>query len=169
MPIRPAKFGDVPRIVELLVEMHGKSRYDEVDEVDEGYSHKLIAQCVQRHGGTTDGGSLVYVAERDGVVEGMMVGTLDRTYHIGKKLRANDVFLYCSDRAFPADFMKLFGAYAQWALNNPRVVEVWGSWTDAVPGAERIEGLYQKHGFRRCGAVWSKTVYTPAMAEGVEA
>lgn len=154
--IRPAKFFDTVRIVDLMHEMHENSRYRDVDEIDDRYTHKLVSQCIQRHGFTNDGGALVMVAVRDQRVEGFMIGILDRVYHIGKKLAANDLFLYCSPKAHPTDFRKLFDAYVSWAMNNPKVAEIKASWTDAVPGAERIEGVYEARGFRYCGGIWTR-------------
>lgn len=165
--IRPAKFVDVPRIVELLTEMHAVSRYKDRVGVNHKVAHNLAAQCIQKHGGTHDGGSLVYVAERDGVVEGVMIGMLDRVYHIGDMLMANDVFLYCSPRAYPMDMPKLFDAYMQWAQENPRVYEIGASWTDVADGAERIEAMYERKGFRKAGAIWKRDVRT--QVEGIAA
>ena len=154
--IRGAKFYDTVRIVELLHEMHRKSRYRDVDHVDDKAAHRLITQAIHRHGGVHDGGALVMVSIKDQKVEGFLVGMLDRTYHIGKKLMAQDVFLYLSKKADPADLVRLMKAYLDWAGNNPKVVEIKASWTDALPEADRVEALYERMGFRRCGAIWCR-------------
>ena len=154
--IRPAKFTDIPRIVELLCEMQAASKYAGHVEVDEKKAHRLIAQCIHRHGHQHDGGSLAMVAVSDNRVEGLMVGILSPVYEIGTKLAATDVFLFCTDKADPKDFLRLFDAYMAWAGNNPKVFEIKASWTDAQKAASRIEALYEKKGFRRCGAIFEK-------------
>ena len=64
--IRPAKFVDTPRIVELLGQMHQESRYRDVDEVDPKAAHRLISHAIHRHGHEHEGGAFVMVAVRDG-------------------------------------------------------------------------------------------------------
>lgn len=154
--IRAAKFFDAVRIVELMHELHAKSRYKTLDAVDDKAAHRLVTHAIHRHGHLHDGGALVMVSVRDQRVEGFIIGMLDRTYHIGKKLMAQDVFLYLSKKADAADAVRLVKAYIDWATNNPKVIEVKLSWTDALPDAERIEQLYERLGFRRCGAIWSR-------------
>lgn len=156
--IRPAKFFDTIRIVELMHEMHEASRYKDIDEVSEKVAHRLVAQCIQRHGHEHAGGSLALVAVRDQKVEGFFVGMLDNLYNIGKSLMAQDIFLYCSDKADPRDFLRLLKAYVQWASGNPKVKEIRLSYTDAVEGAEKIGPIYEAFGFRPCGQIYERTV-----------
>ncbi len=166
--IRAAKFADVPRIVELMIEMQSVSKYRDVSDVDEREAHHLAASCIQRNGHTTSGGAWVQVVERDGVVEGFMIGLLDRVYHIGKKLTAIDLFLYCSPRAPKTAMPTLVNGYLAWAENNPRVATIKASWTDAVPGAERMSGLYARKGLTKIGEIFEKNVATP-VALGIAA
>ena len=165
MTLRAARFADIPRIVELMGEMHEASKYAELDTVDEQAAHRLIAQCVQRHGHKHDGGSFVTVIEKDGQIEGFVVGILDRVYHIGKHLSANDVFLFCSSKAAPASGLALFKAYLNWAMAIPKVRVIKASWTDAVPGAERMAQVYEKKGFTRTGEIFERVAMAPAELE----
>jgi hypothetical protein len=171
--IRPAKFFDIVRIIELLDEMHDVSIYRDRTEIDYKAAHRLMAQAIQRHGFTNDGGACVIVSVRDQKVEGFFVGMLDRVYHIGTKLRANDLFFYCSPRCHPSDATNMFRTYVEWASNNPKVIEIMASWTDTLYGAERVEALYSATGFRPCGGIWSRDVVHPepvqlVVLEGVE-
>lgn len=154
--IRPAKFVDTMRIVELMHEMHGKSRYRDIDKVNEKHAHRLIAQCIQRHGHAHAGGALVLVAVRDMKVEGFFVGMLDHLYHLGSKLMAQDVFLYTSAKADPLDFMRMLRAYVKWAEANPKVAEIKLSHTDAIEGADKLDMIYEGLGFRRCGHIFER-------------
>lgn len=154
--IRAAKFSDIPRIVDLLHEMHAASKYAGKVDVSRKAAHALMQQCVTRHGGLHEGGALVMVAEHDGQVEGFIVGMLDRVYHIGDRLASNDVYLYVTEAASKLDVRRLLDAYVEWAAGNPKVFEIRLSWTDTMEGAEKIGDLYKKMGFRRCGAIYER-------------
>lgn len=148
--IRTAKFADLPRLYELIVEMHGKSRYSGHVSVHEQTAKSLLMNAIRKHNGQHDGCTWVMVSENGGVVDGFIVGMLDRVYHIGTKLAAKDMFLY----ATAADAGALIDSFIDWAQRNPCVYEINLSWTDAVAGAERIEKLYERKGFTRCGAIF---------------
>lgn len=171
--IRPAKFFDTVRIVDLMHEMHERSCYAQLDVIDDRYAHKLVSNCIQRHGGSHDGAALVMVAVHDQKVEGFLIGILDRLYHLGTKLSANDLFLYTSKKCHPTDFVRLLETYISWAENNPKVGEIKLSWTDAVPGAERMGKMYEMKGFDYCGGIYSRLVNVPScevmMPEGADA
>jgi RimJ/RimL family protein N-acetyltransferase len=156
--IRPAKFVDIPRLVDLLCEMHAESRYAGKVEISRKAAHTLLQQCVTRHGGQHEGGALVMVAEHEGSVEGFMVGMLDRIYHVGDMLAAIDVYLYATAAAPKMTPRRLLDAYVAWASENPKVFEIRLSWTDTMEGAERIGAVYEKMGFRRCGAIYERAV-----------
>lgn len=152
--IRAAKFVDIPRIVELLEEMCAGSKYQGRAEVSPKAARALMQQCIQRHGGAHEGASFVAVAIRDQKVEGFVVGILDRVYHVTDKLAANDVFLYCSDKAASGDFLSLLKAYRDWAVANPKVIEVRTSWTNAMATGERMGPVYDRMGFSKVGEIY---------------
>lgn len=83
-----------------------------------------------------------------------MAGVLDRVYHIGDRLTANDVYLYVRPTARAAHSLQLIDAYLRWATGNPKVIEIKLSWTDALPGAARIGELYGRKGFHRIGEIY---------------
>jgi RimJ/RimL family protein N-acetyltransferase len=154
--IRPATFSEIPRLVDLLEEMCAESKYAGRVNVDRRAAGALLQQCVTRHNGKHEGGAWVMVDDRDGIAEGFMVGLLDRVYHIGDKLSAKDIYLHATKRAGQASALRLFRSYVDWAASNPKVIEINGSWTDALPGAERIALVYQKLGFRKCGEIFER-------------
>lgn len=156
--IRPARFADIPRLVDLLCMAHAASKYADRVGVSRKAAQALLQQAVQRHGGQHEGGSLVMVHERGGDLEGLFVGVLDRVYHIGDKLQANDMYLFVTPKAAKLAASRLLDAYVAWADGNPKVdrEDVKLSFTNALPGAERVESLYEKKGFRRCGAIYER-------------
>lgn len=154
--IRPARFTDITRITELVLEMHGRSRYAEVDEVDTKAVRSLLMQSIQRHGLKSPGGTCVFVDEPSDKIEGFVVGALDRLYHIGHKLMATDVFLYASERADLWAWSRLMDALAEWAAANPNVVELWSGVSDAIGDWHRTERLYQRKGMSQIGVIYER-------------
>jgi hypothetical protein len=151
--IRTATFGDMMRLRELFVEMHRRSKYAELSGLDEEAARTLLMNCIRANGRTNEGGTLFNVCERDGALEGFMIGTLNRIYHVGKRLQASDM----TDRAFPHDLHRLVSAYLAWAEGNPRVAMIGLSETDAIrKDSARLAKLYERNGFRRFGTVWER-------------
>ena len=154
--IRPGKMADIVRIRELFIEMHAASKYAGVVEIDLMTLQKALMTFMMRNGHTNDGGCIVTVSEDDGVVEGFMVGMLDRIYHIGDKFSANDIYLYASPRCSPLAVGKMIDAYLAWAQANPKVHEIALSWSDALPFASRMAKVYERKGFSRCGEIFER-------------
>ena len=158
MRIRPARSVDVFALVEMLEEQHARSRYVGQVGIDAKYARSLLAQAIQRHGGTHAGGALVNVITQTGgeVICGFCVGVLDRVYQIGDRLVAQDAFLVVRNGAPPLASAKLLSHYIQWAASNPAVFEITLSHTDALPEGERIGALYERLGFQKCGALYRR-------------
>lgn len=156
--IRPAKFGDIPRLAELMREMYDRSVYVDDCDVDDKAAKALLMRAIQRHGGAQDGSTLVYVADRDGVPEGFMIAALSRLYGIGTKLAAADTHFYVSERAHGRDAFLMIAAYKEWAISNENVIEVNLCATDAVGEFRRTEKLYRRMGFEPFGVILTMRV-----------
>lgn len=156
--IRPAKFGDIPRLYALLYEGYERSKYREHMAVDAKATKALLMNAIQRHGLKREGGMCVFVSEHGGVVDGMVVGTLNRVYFIGSKLMAQDVFLYTARGANPSSASDLFDAYVDWGMANESVFEIKASASDIIGDVDRVEALYRRKGFIRCGSVFERRV-----------
>lgn len=157
MTLRPARSVDVFDMAGLLEMQQARSRYAGKVAVDSAYARKLLAQAVQRHGGTHDGGTLVNVIEnREGVICGFCVGVLNRVYHIGDMLAAQDMFLVASPSAPKMAARRLLSAYIEWAAPNPDVYEIHLSHTDALPEGNRMGTVYERMGFTKCGGIFRR-------------
>jgi len=155
--IRPARFSDVPAMYALLAEGFERSRYRTMGAIDQKVAKGLLVQAIQRDGQPGEGGTLVRVADQDGVVEGMIIAVLQRVYHIGDKLQATDLFYIGSPRCHPADGRGLFDAMVAWADGNPRVVEILATVTDVLlDDWPRVGRLYERRGFVPCGGMWRR-------------
>lgn len=155
--MRAARTTDVFALVDLLAQQHTRSRYAGSVEVDAPHARKLLAQAIQRNGGTNDGATLVNVVEDGaGEIAAFFVGMLSRVYFVGDMLCAQDMFLVARDDAPALATRRLLSAYFQWAGANPLVHEINLSHTDVLPEGKRIGPLYERMGFVRCGAIYRR-------------
>lgn len=155
--MRAARTTDVFGLTTLLVEQQSRSRYAGAVNVDAPYTRKLLAQAIQRNGGTNDGGTIVQVIDgADGSVDAFIVGVLNRVYHIGDLLCAQDMFLVAREGASPLASRRLLSAYLHWADSNPLVHEIHLSHTDALPEGDRMGAVYERMGFMRCGGIYRR-------------
>lgn len=153
--IRPAKFGDIPAIVELMEEGHARSKYAGRDFVDPKEAKRLLMASIQRQGLKGEGGACVFVTDQ---VDGFTMGMVDRVYHIGTKLMAQNLFYYARETARPQDRLALFDAYIGWASAIPGVIEIHDGITDIVGDVDRVEALYRRRGFTRCGVIMERKI-----------
>lgn len=156
--IRVANFVDVPAIVSLMEDRYRASLYAQLGEMDTKEAKRLLVGCIQRHGGTAEGSTLVMVADRDGVA-GFIVGLLDRVYSVGVPLSATDLFFACREGADFRDVRGLIEAFGGWATSNPRVVEIKMGVVDTF-GADlaRTDAMYRPLGLERCGTIYRRSV-----------
>lgn len=153
--IRPAKFTDIPRIAELLVEAHKRSRYAETDiEVDVDYTKRLLMTLIQRHGAKGENASWAMVSERADLVEGFIIGVTTRIQEISNKLMATDLFFYQSPRAPALGARLLLQSLVDWAKASPKIYELTVGCTDVIGDYKRTSRLYGRLGFRQRGAIF---------------
>ena len=157
--IRPARMGDVFRLVELVEYAHARSAYVGRCGVDAVYTRKLLGALIMKHGGVYDGSGFVMVADDgDGIPQAFVAGMLDRVHSFGDMLQANDVALISTAVARKSALLELFRAYVEWGASNPRVLRILASRFDDISGSDRLDGLFKRCGLTRCGAVFSRAV-----------
>lgn len=154
--IRPANFSDIPRLAALMAEAHARSKYADRCGLDLKFTKALFVRAIQRHGGTGDGATCLFVSDNDGV-QGFILGLLDRVYQVGDKLAALDAFYYAAHDIAPRDPARLIDAYVEWAGRSPNCIEIKLSATDVVGPTERVERLYRRKGFVRSGVIYERT------------
>lgn len=159
MKIRPARSVDAPAIAALLAARVVDTCYAGVDEVDVPFARKMFAYAAQRHGNTNEGGMFLMVAEDEsGDVAAFCMGSLGRVYGVGKRLCATDNYLLGRAGCPPRVLVNLFDAYVQWASTNPRVIEIGASWSDAIPGSQAMEHVFERRGFIACAHTYRRKV-----------
>lgn len=158
MSVRAAKFGDIPRLHELMEEAFLGSIYADRGSIDEKVCKGLFMSSMQKHGGPYAGSTLVNVAERNGAVEGFLLGMLDRVYHVGDKLMATDVYFWGSGRSDPRDMLRLLDQFEKWAEASPLCIEIKLGATNAFGDYERVGELYRRKGYQQCGVIYEKRI-----------
>lgn len=156
MPVRDAKFVDIPQVVRLLEESHKRSIYAEVATFDPEFAKQMLARALQRHGHQNNGGSLVLVSETDGKVQGFLIGILDNVYPCLNELMATDLLFIQSEDADARDAVVMLKQLIAWAENNPKVIEVHLGVTGAIGDWERTAKLYNRLGLQQCGAMFRR-------------
>lgn len=154
--IRPARFVDIPRLLELAHEMHRLSRYARYEAgpaVEERFK-KLAIRGIQAHGKAT----CLFVAEEEGKVEGFVLGIVDLVYHVLHERYATDLYLWASERAPPLAGVGLLEALEKWARSVPNVIELRLGSVSAIVDWHALEPLYKRRGFEQDGALYRKEI-----------
>jgi len=153
--IRRAKFGDIPEIYNLIVEGHQRSKYRDRDVIDTKEAKGLLMNAIQRDNVKRAGGTCVFVTDE---VDGFIMGALTRVYYVGTKLSAQDAFYYCRPTVHPGDAVGLLGEYMAWATGIPEVIEIRNTITDVIGDVAKVEAIYTRAGFTRCGVVMERKI-----------
>lgn len=154
--LRPATFSDIPALADLLEATHGRSRLHALP-FSETRAKALLMQAAQRHGGTAEGATFLAVAEREGRIEGFILGTLTAYYHVLDALEATDLFWITDPKAHPWTAARLLRAFHRWADANEKVVVIRQGVTDVVSGEpERVEPLMRRRGMQVSGAIYER-------------
>ena len=157
--IRRAHTSDIPRLVELVTEMHGESEFAARGvPLSLPLVRSFVFRGIRNHGGKHEGSTLFNVIEFRGQVEAFMLGLLQPVYCVCDGLESQDFWLYASRRAPKLSAARLVDAYLEWAVGNPRVVDIGLSWTDVVGvDGRKIAKLYERKGFRKRGEIFVRT------------
>lgn len=145
----------------MLKRAYDKSHYaaSGIVNVDEAEAKRLILTSIQRHGGQNGGATFVQVAENDGFVTGVIVGTLARVYAIGDKLMASDLFWLAEPGVDPVDPARLMRNMIEWASGNKHVVEIRCGTTGVVAEDPKRAGfILTRLGFEHYGEIYRKEV-----------
>lgn len=135
--------------------MHSASKYAGRVPISAKAMRDLLQHCLLMQRRPLPGGTCFFVAvDAADTVQGFFIGQLDRVYHIGVMMMAQDVFFHVSDRGRAADSVQLLDEYIGWAKATPKVLEINASWVDTIPGAERLPVLLERKGFTKTGEIW---------------
>lgn len=152
--IRPAKFADIPEIVDLAQAMWARSVYAGTGvEIDVPTFKKLAVNAIGRHGRIGVNGMAVFVAVHEGRIVGVIVGILDRIYGVATRLQATDLLCAVDPEAPRTALLGLIRAFDTWWQEDPTVYEVVHGATAIVPGSN-AERLFEATGRQKWGTMW---------------
>lgn len=156
--IRDARFEDIPAIMAVIRWGYQQSDYAKkgLCGLDEKEAKRLLVNAIQRHGRGRNAGSFVQVAERDGKVEGFIVGILSRVYHIGDRLMASDLFWLCTPMVPPRDPRRLMRNMIEWGKGVDGVIEIRCGTTAILGDPERAGAILRSLGLEPYGAIYRK-------------
>lgn len=150
--IRPAKHSDIFPLGAILEASCARSRYAGLGAVDMKAARTMLAMGLQRHGGTTEGGTFLMVHETDGKVDAFVLASIGRIYGVLDIYCTNDHYLLGLEDCAPRALAKLFRAYVEWAERIPRVYEIGASWADTIsPDGRGVTRMFERAGFTLCG------------------
>lgn len=151
--IRLAQMTDLPRILELMIEAAGKSRYAQLGGVHRPYAKKFLQETLFLNGVTGESGTWVSVYVKDGTIEGFHIGMQQRIGLVGTRFEATDAQFYVSDRAGAFAFSGLLDSFFKWASRNPRIAIIRPGVTDMLDDIDRTAAIYERLGFRKSGHI----------------
>lgn len=155
--VRPARFTDIPRLAELVGEMHARSVYADRATLDVKAFKALCVQAIQRHGKA----ACLFVAGGGGAgdaPEGFIMGTVDRLFGISRETYATDLFFYCSERSHAHSAGRLLDAFLGWAETAPGVIEIRLGVSGAIGDWRRAGALYRRRGMVADGAMYVRRI-----------
>lgn len=159
MSIRPAKFSDIPALMKFIQAEHGRSKYAQAGAVDLEEARQLLLGAVQRMETRGPGGTCVYVAEKDGAIEGFIIGVLERVYQVGDKLEATDLMFVTREDANIWAAGLLLKHFEDWAKSIPKVLQIRVGVTDVIdPHPELVARMYEQRGYERSGIILERKV-----------
>lgn len=154
--IRVAKFGDIPRMVQIMRYALTASPYADRCKIDDQEAKRLLFSAIQRHGMTNEAGTFVAVSESAGQVEGYIIGIIQRFYGVTDMLEATDYQWLCTRKVPARDPVKLAKAMHKWAATVPKCIAIFQANIDTLVNPEPVTRALEAIGMTRCGNVLRK-------------
>ncbi|MCP4536511.1 MAG: hypothetical protein GY832_05135 [Chloroflexi bacterium] len=133
---------------ELIKEAHAKSKYADYRLDLKGKFKPLCMEAIR------SGNHCLFVSEKNGIVEGFLIGVTDDLYAVLKEKYATDVLFWISERDNPRNFVRLAMTFVEWARSIPGVVRIRMGVTDAVGETRPVEKMFETLGMSREGAMF---------------
>ncbi len=144
--VRSSTYSDIPRICEILSELHQISKYAGY-QINMRQFKELCMESIR------SGNNCLFVYEENGSVEGFLIGIIDNLYHVLREKYASDLF-FCKSLTAKGDATGLMAAFLEWAKSQPGVVSIRMGATDVVSDYNKVSKLYD-----RCGMIQEGVLY----------
>lgn len=143
--IRKGRIEDFPQFWELGKRLLLQTPYAEI-EMDRASIAKTFGQCINSALGCC------FVAEHGGKLTGIILGVAQDLWW-SRTRSASDLIFYAET---PGDGARLLREFESWAWKVPRMGDVTVAQSSGID-VDRMDALYLRRGFRRVGAVYTKT------------
>ena len=155
MIIRPAKFVDIPKIVELLGTATSESKYATTAPLNREQAKRVLVECI---GVQADkpGSAMCFIAERDGELIGIFLGVVRMLYECLDALMISNLVWYVTKDAGGRAALRLFDAFNEWADQAPGHKIYRYGLTDAFKEPELMAKLMARRGYRQSGVLMEK-------------
>lgn len=150
---------DIPRICEILEEMHGKTVYAKYGhKIDKDRMKAILMQAIQSHMFEPFGDFFAEVSENKGVVEGFIIGISDPVHLIGEKHQVSDLFWVATDKVNPKEPYKLMKNLIKWGEAKPNVIEMRCGATPIIQSPDGAGKMLTRLGLKPYGEFYRKDV-----------
>lgn len=158
--IRNAKAVDIPAMLALIQSVYDRSHYaqERAVQIDVAEAKRLLVTAITRHDHRNGGGCWIQVADRGGMIVGMILATLVRVYSVGNKLTATDLFWISGAAAEPTDAANLMRGMIEWARRSPACVEIKCATMAVGSEPERSGKLLERLGLQPYGNVYRTSI-----------
>lgn len=154
--IHDAAFADTPRILALIEQAHGRSKFADIVKVNRKEAKELLVGIIGKHGGAEIGSTFIQVATTGPRLDGVIIGLVQPWYWVTDGAEVHDLLFYVRPGADERVAMRLLRRLHAWAATIPNLVSVTMSANDAIsPGAEV---LYARAGMRSIGSIYAKEI-----------
>jgi len=154
--IRNGKATDIPALIAFMQMGYERTHYarERNVHIDVAEAKKLFAVAAMRHGHLSLGATWFQVAETNGIITGLILGSLARVYVIGNKLMASDLFWTVNELAEPSDAMALMAGMIEWAKRSPECVEIRCGTTAIMGDPAKAGVLLRRAGMSPYGSIY---------------
>lgn len=143
--IRKGRIDDFPQFWTLGKRLLERTPYAEL-EMDRASIARTFGQCCN------SALACCFVADHGGILTGVILGVAQDLWW-SRSRSASDLIFYAET---PGDGARLLAAFERWAWNVPRIGDVTVAQSSGID-VDRMDALYTRRGFRRVGAVYTKT------------
>lgn len=147
--IRHATLADIPELLELSYEVHGKTHYRAVpldERVYTGTLRRMIAS--KQH--------CVLLAKKDDELVGFLLGITQQVFFSRKKY-ATDLVIYVKPDSGTAG-AQLVMRFLAWARSQPGVLQIILGVSSDIVDEQKVDQLYKRYGLRRTGGLYVQDV-----------
>lgn len=158
MVIRPARFQDIPQLVDIAHTAQAASKYSHFATLDEVKLKLALVNVIQNSRLKGEGASYIAVSEREGHIEGVIIAAAVNLYQIVEMRMVTDLLWYVPEGGSPKAAIGLLKSMHSWAatLDGPVIIQQY--LTDAITDPGRSSNILERQGMQCVGLIYEKEI-----------